>query len=138
MRVFVDMDGVLCDFEKAFWQNFIPGKKEFPQAEARFFENLEPIEGAIEGFKWLATEYDVWIATRPSIENPYSYTEKRIWVEENLGYEFVDKLILIPDKSLLIGDWLIDDRESGHGQDRFCGTLYKFNNWKEIKKVFSH
>tara|TARA_R110000823_G_scaffold296080_3_gene416111 strand:+ start:46965 stop:47261 length:297 start_codon:yes stop_codon:yes gene_type:complete len=54
--------------------------------------------------------YDVWLLSRPSFKNPLCYTEKRLWVENNLGEEWVEKFILAPDKSLLIGDYLIDDK----------------------------
>jgi 5'-nucleotidase len=106
-RVFVDMDDVLCDFSKSY--KLLKSKYEYPQSLYGFFRNLEPIQGAIDAYNLLETEYDVWILTSPSIYNPFSYSEKREWVENHLGFERCRKLILSPNKSLLMGDYLIDD-----------------------------
>lgn len=51
-----------------------------------------------------------WILTCPSYKNPMSYTEKRLWIEDHLGFNWCRKLINSPDKSLLIEDYLIDDK----------------------------
>ena len=54
---------------------------------------------------------DVWILTRPSINNPLCYTDKFIWVREHLGMDFARKLILCTDKGRVgtKDDVLIDD-----------------------------
>lgn len=109
-RVYVDMDDVLADYLTE-WRRRVGNKpaQGFPQAEVDFFRSLEPIPGAIEGIKTLAEHYDTWILTRPSVYNPMSYTEKRLWVEDHLGFEWCERLILCPDKKLVIGDYLVDD-----------------------------
>jgi len=111
-RVYVDMDDTLCNFTGARKEALkkVPGQ-QFPQAQMDFFRKLEPIDDAISSILTLATRYDVWILTRPSYINPLCYTEKRLWVEDHLGLEWCNKLILCPDKSLLKGDILIDDVE---------------------------
>ena len=111
MRVYVDMDDVLCDWMGAYDEarERVPGQK-YPQAQMDFFRKLKPLPHAIEGInimKWRG--HDVWILTKPSYMNPLCYTEKRLWVEDHLGLEWCDRLILCPDKSLLKGDVLIDD-----------------------------
>jgi len=138
--VYVDMDGVLCDFQSAFDAAFIPGKVEYPQSQARFFENLKPIPGAIDAMHELNKHYAVWILTRASVMNPYSYTEKRIWVEEHLGMEFCDRLIMCPNKSLLKGDYLIDDSTTDN-QKEFDGYFIHFGGqyfpgWAEVMNFF--
>lgn len=109
-RIYVDMDDTLCDFTGAHKASLeaVPAQK-FPQAQMDFFRKLKPIDNAIDVMKRLSINFDVWILTRPSYLNPLCYTEKRLWVEDHLGIEWCNKLILCPDKSLLIGDWLIDD-----------------------------
>ena len=111
MRVYVDMDDVLCDWMRAYDEarERVPGQK-YPQAQMDFFRKLKPLPNAITGINLLKKRgHDVWILTKPSYMNPLCYTEKRLWVEDHLGLEWCDRLILCPDKSLLKGDVLIDD-----------------------------
>lgn len=120
------MDDTICDFLGRYHE-FRKAKPEidFPQSIPGFFENLEPIEGAIESVNALrqSNDFEVYILTAPSTRNPLSYTEKRLWVERHFDYAMVKRLILSPDKSLLRGDVLIDDYAAGKGQDQFEGSL---------------
>src|SRR5680860_833592 len=112
MRVYVDMDGVMANFIKSFDEQRIEDKMEFPQCQARFFENLEPIEDAIEGVNWLCDNFDTWVLTSPSVENVLCYTEKVIWVKENFpDLDLHKQVIISPDKSCVgnKNDILIDD-----------------------------
>lgn len=133
-RVYIDMDDVLADFTSAFIKRK-DGTLPYPQSKYGFFLGLEPIKGGLEAVKILRSKYDVWILTRPSIHNPLCYTEKRVWVENHLGMEMVERLILSPDKSLLKGDYLIDD----HQHPGFEGELIQFGydpypNWDSVLK----
>ncbi|MEM9865044.1 MAG: hypothetical protein AAF938_25805 [Myxococcota bacterium] len=133
--VYIDMDGVLCEFEQAKRQH---PDVEFPQSLPGFYKNLRPVRGAIDAVRELARLADVWILTAPSVYNPLSYTEKRLWVEKHLGFDMCHRLILSPDKSLLRGDVLVDDRADSHRQDRFEGSLILFRNWRDaLAKVKS-
>lgn len=137
MIIYVDMDGVLADFEKAAKDTIY----EYPQSQYGFFRNLEPID-YLEGFLSLADVHDVYILTAPSIKNLMSYTEKADWVLSNLGEEWLNRLIICPDKSLLNGDMLIDDHISGKGQEDFEGALIHFGgidypNWNSILEDFT-
>lgn len=134
------MDGVLCDFRKGILDNILAPvnitEEKFPQSKLGFFILLEPINGAIEAVNKLQEKYDVWILTRPSFYNLHCYTEKAIWIRKHLGYEMQKKLILSGDKSLLIGDYLIDDTDKD-GQDKFVGKLMLFGserypNWEKV------
>jgi len=86
-------------------------------------------------------KYEPYILTAPSTRNPFSYTEKRVWVEKKFGYSFVDKLIICSNKALLDGDVLIDDNGSGKGQENFEGRLFlfggdEFPDWQAVVKGF--
>lgn len=141
--IYIDMDDTLCDFSGAHKKCIerVPQIK-YPQCQMDFFRKLKPLDGAVEVFKWLQDhpKFDPWILTAPSTYNPLCYTEKRLWVEDHLGMEAVEQMIISPDKSLLKGDFLIDDRTNAAGQDRFEGRLLIFgsvySNWKSIKKYF--
>lgn len=133
------MDGVLCDFfsasRKSLREN--PDQK-FPQSQWGFFLKLNEIENAIQSINILKEKYDVWILTRPSVKNVNCYTEKAQWIWDHLGFDMVQKLIISCDKSLLKGDYLIDDQNNAN-QDKFEGTWIefgssKFPNWDYITK----
>ena len=89
-RVYVDMDGVLCNFYKAAKQALTDNpKQKYPQSQWGFFLKLEEIPGAIEGFRKLEEKYDLWILTRPSFRNVNCYTEKAQWIWDHLGFDIV-------------------------------------------------
>lgn len=132
--VYIDMDDTLCDFIGPFRSGEF--KLKYPQSKVGFFLDLKPLELAIEGVKLLKEKYDVWILTRPSIKNTHCYTEKAEWIKKYLGEEMLEKLIICPNKSLVKGDYLIDD-DHKHGQPDFEGEWIrfgneKFPNWKKI------
>ena len=138
-KVYVDMDGVLCDFLHSYlmWKKNHP-QIEYPQSQFGFFSNLKPIENAIESYKELEKHFDVYILTRPSIYNLMCYTEKADWINRHLGFDVLENLIIACDKSLLKGDYLIDDTVQA-GQLDFEGEFIqfasdKFKDWKSILK----
>lgn len=139
IRIYVDMDDTICDFTKSKMEHLEKTPEiKYPWCQIDFFRKLKPVEDAIESLKILSEEYDVWILTRPSIKNPLCYMEKRMWVEDYLGIEWCEKLIICPDKSLLIGDYLIDDQpwDNFKGRQLLFGSK-KYPNWKSILDFFN-
>ena len=134
-KVYVDMDDTLCDFIGPFRRGEVSIK--YPQSKVGFFLDLEPLEGAIDGMKILQTKSKVYILTRPSIKNTHCYTEKADWIKKYLGEEMLERMILCPDKSLVKGDYLIDD-DHRHGQTEFEGEHIhfgkddRFKNWSHV------
>lgn len=134
---YVDMDEVLCKFKEASKRDLLenPGQP-YPQSRWGFFLNLDEIEDAIKSVHLLSQKYDVWILSRPSFRNVNSFTEKAQWIWNHLGYEYVEKLILCGDKSLLKGQFLIDDSDTA-GQPNFEGEWIQFgqkpySNWSSV------
>lgn len=131
--VYIDMDDTFVDFATA-WKNVkrINPKTEYPQSNVGFFRNLVPFHNAIDTIKILEAsgKYEVWFATAPSVHNIHCYSEKAESIRKHLGHDFLHRLIIIPDKGKLIGDYLIDDNHQGKGQDRFRGELIHFQTWK--------
>lgn len=142
--IYIDMDDVLCDFIGSYKEQILQCPEiKFPQSQVDFFRNLKPTKGALDAFHKLFNlpNTEVYILSAPSEKNPLSYMEKRIWVENHLGYDTVNRLILSPNKALLKGDYLIDDYTEGKGQDQFEGKLINFGSdefpdWKKVLEFF--
>lgn len=120
--------------------------------EPSFFESLEPVEGAVEALHEMeALGAQVFICTSPKkfYHNPHCGTEKHRWVMRHLGVEWVNRVILSRDKTLVTGAVLIDDKPDVDGamvptwkhvyfdqpynrdnNDRPRITTWK--NWKEV------
>jgi len=137
-RIYVDMDGVLCDYMHMSrkYRKRTP-ENGFPQASYGFFRDMIPMENAIESYMWLHRNFETYILTRPSVLNPLSYTEKRDWVEKHLGIEICDNLIMSCHKGLLMAEYLIDDMPwpTFQGKQILFGST-EFPEWKTVLKFF--
>ena len=121
LRIFIDMDGVLANFEKAAAQH--PDIKR-PDLHLDF-SKFEPMPGAIDAVKKIiAMGHDVFIATTPPWNNPAAWGQKRDWIEEHLP-QLKRKMFLTHRKDLLKGDILVDD-STYRGQYDFDGTFMHF------------
>ena len=128
MRIFIDMDGVIADFESASNEyQRIHGKTNRPDKHVDY-RNLDVIDGAIEAVAKLNADHEVFIASTPPWTRPEVWGHKREWIGEHFPY-LKRKIILTHRKDLLIGDILIDDSRF-RGQPDFQGEWYWFNkNW---------
>jgi len=129
-RIFIDMDGVIANFEKAAENTAL--EKGVPKLSRPDlfvnYRNLDVIDGAIEAVAKLNADHDVFIASTPPWTRPEVWGHKREWIGEHFPY-LKRKIILTHRKDLLIGDILIDDSRY-RGQPDFQGEWYWFNkNW---------
>jgi len=140
--IYIDMDGVLVNFNKSIKDFFI----KYPYLEERYktnpdhiqglFRNCEPIDGAIDAVNKLheSGKYDLFIATSAPWGNPMSAMDKRFWIEDHFGNLFHKKMFVTHRKDLLLGDYLIDDRIK-NGAGEFSGELLQFGvNWENGKE----
>ena len=130
MRIFIDMDGVIANFEKA--AENVALEKGVPKLSRPDlfvnYRNLDVIDGAIEAVDKLNADHEVFIASTPPWTRPEVWGHKREWIGEHFPY-LKRKIILTHRKDLLIGDILIDDSKY-RGQPDFQGEWYWFNqNW---------
>jgi 5'(3')-deoxyribonucleotidase len=111
--VYVDMDGVLVDFDRELRERGLKIKEEIDACVDNtegFFLKLKPMEGAIEAFEWLSEHFEVYILTTAPWKNTSALTDKRKWVGKYLSEVGKKRLIITHNKGLNKGDYLIDDR----------------------------
>ncbi len=138
MRILVDMDDVLADFDAEFlkrWRERHPEKMYVPLEERKtfyvkesypkdlqplvseiylepgFFREMMPVDGGVEAVKTMQQMgLEIFICTSPLNTYKNCVLEKYEWVEQHFGSGWVDSIILTRDKTLVKGDILIDDK----------------------------
>jgi len=135
------MDDVMADFTGASSAALReePGIA-WPQSQFGFFENLEPIDGAIEAFLEVDRQPGVLalFLSKPSPRNLWCFTAKAMWIQKHFGSSYVERLILSCYKELNIGDYLIDDHADTWKD--FTGELihYKTEKFPNHKAVLDY
>lgn len=140
LRLLLDMDGPLADFDLAFWElcrghgvemNITsmddPNRKRFmtdnilrkddrnrmrefvDHGPNRWFRDLPVVSGCQEGVERLEEAgVDIWICTKPLESNWRCRDDKAKWIRRYFPH-LEDKLLIMPNKALAIGDVLLDD-----------------------------
>ncbi len=137
--VYVDMDGVLVDFQSGI--NLLSDKElvlfqnNFDEVPG-IFSRMKPIDGALEAFEKLNKHFDVYILSTAPWENPTALNDKLAWVKQNIGDLAKKRVIFSHNKHLNMGDYLIDDRLA-NGAGDFKGTHIHFGtdefpNWTSV------
>jgi len=131
--VYIDLDGVVADFDKAREEHplsKITPYKGRPDKIPGIYENLEPIVGAIDSVNQLldTPHFDVYFLSTAPWDNPEAWMHKRLWIDKYFETKKIRKrLILSHHKNLLIGDYLIDDRKF-NGASEFTGEWLHFGS----------
>jgi 5'-nucleotidase len=137
------MDGVIADFEKGVFnayrnrypnKPFVPleqrtsfyVKEQYPKElqplieeiylAQEFYLGLPAIEGSLEALSELVSRgEEVYICTSPLLSNPFCIQEKFDWITKNLGKDWTERMIVSKDKTIVHGDFLIDDNPKVKG-----------------------
>lgn len=139
MRLLVDQDAVICHWGDAYDEALdsygpeaggIPRTKDQQQwnlNEGRtelekqiiesimttpgFYRHLKPLPGAKQALKAaVKAGHDVRIVSSPYISNPTCASDKIDWIVQHYGKHWANRLILTNDKTVVHGDFLIDDK----------------------------
>jgi 5'-nucleotidase len=137
--VYIDMDGVLVDFQSGIDKLSEAQKNEFEDRldeVPHIFSLMDPMDGAIEAFNLLSEEYDCYILSTSPWENSTALQDKQNWVKKYLKEKAHKRLIFSHHKNLNKGDYLIDDRTK-RGADKFEGEHIhfrqpKFQDWQSV------
>jgi len=120
-QIFLDLDGVMADFEGHFLKQFGVPHDSFNDAEMwkkinsvqHYFLDMEVMEGAYEFFNYLEQFNPIILTACPRSNYQAAAIQKRQWVRKNLSQDIMILPILGgKNKAMFIhqeGDILIDD-----------------------------
>lgn len=134
--VYIDLDGVVADFETAMEHDGYDDPKVFKYKPGAY-TYLPFMPGAIDAVEQIRDAFGakrVWFLTKPPRNAPYVWAEKAIWVRHHLGDDGLHNLIITMDKSHVgtSRSILIDDRPHKGGVERFRGHFIHFDqDWKK-------
>jgi len=137
--LYVDLDGVLVDFESAlphFSPRTLKRFKGHLDEVPKIFSRMAPVPGALESFARLSKHFDTYVLSTAPWDNPSAWSDKLEWVKKYLGNRAYKRLILTHHKNLNHGDFLVDDRKKNGARD-FCGELIlfgskRFPDWQAV------
>ena len=169
MRICIDMDEVIVDnyaeyhrlYEARFGKPIdletyrgqkiyqLPGLAYIREQlyQPGHFRNLPIMEGAAEVVRELYERHEVWIVTA-AMEFKHSFLDKYEWLGEHLPFVDWRRIVFCGDKSIVHGDYMIDDK--GKNLEGFNGTGILFNashnidetrfdrvhSWEEVRRYF--
>ena len=144
--LYIDMDNTLVDFTArldGIDQKLRDAYRDREDELPGLFALMPPMAGALEAFAELSELFDTYILSTAPWKNPSAWQHKVEWVHVHLGMDegspAYKRLILTHHKHLNQGDFLVDDRPSHNGVDRFTGEVVpfgsaEFRDWPAVVK----
>ena len=153
-RICLDMDEVIADTYAKFSRLYADryGKKisratyqsrqvrDIPEVMALreeyfkpgFFRDLPLMPNAVEVVRELHEDYDIWITTAAA-EFKHSLADKYEWLEEHFSFIPWQRYVFCGDKSILRGDYMIDDKV--YNLNSFVGQGLHFTAGEDMVSV---
>ena len=113
-----------------------------------FFADLELMEGSQEALRQLSEHYEIFIASA-AMDVPSSFDAKFKWLQRHFSFIPPSHYVFCGDKSILLADYLVDDRPRHF--EHFIGTGILFtaphnakrnaplraNNWADVLRILT-
>ena len=124
----VDLDGTVADIDSGLadhlpeWKSSIFNRTESEytgvleelarkvMTSEGFFRTLPLLPYAKENIEDLMKRGTVIFVSSPIKNAPYCISEKISWIEEHFGFPLARSAVFCKDKTMIVGDYLIDDR----------------------------
>lgn len=131
--LYIDMDNTLVDFASGLQRadpdllaKHAGDEDEIPG----IFALMDPMPGAVEAFHELSGLFDTYILSTAPWKNPTAWHDKVQWIHDQIGIDHgtpaYKRLILSHHKHLNRGEFLVDDRPTHNGADRFEGEVIPY------------
>jgi 5'-nucleotidase len=131
--LYIDMNSTLVDFSAGLPQMDPSVLAAYGGNEDKILGLLAlmpPTLGALDACGELSHLFDTYILSTAPWKNPSAWLHKIEWVHLHLGIDegspAYKRLILSRHKDLNRGDFLVDDRPTKNGADRFKGGIIHF------------
>lgn len=138
------MDGVIANFDSGVAKLNATQRGAYRNdldLVPNIFASFDPMEGAVNAVKRLCGKYDVYILTTAPWLNPSAWSDKLVWIQRWFGADkdspLYKRIVVTHNKSLLKGDYLIDDNPDKNGAGKFEGRVLHFGgdefpNWETV------
>lgn len=168
--ILVDMDGVLADWETEYVDTH---RRLFPDlhvsdvgtrtdfrttedsavdvwADVGLFRRMRPYAGIREAFAEIENELgaEIRICSSPAYKNKSCLRDKTDWLTEHLGEQYARSAVFTKDKTLVMGDYLIDDNptitgfytpvwehvvfDQPYNQHIRAPRMFAWDRWREV------
>ncbi|MFE6967227.1 hypothetical protein ACFVAJ_19265 [Agromyces sp. NPDC057679] len=80
------------------------------------YRTLNAVDGSFDAFQDMLDAGDeAFICSTPSLENPTCASDKLAWLDQRGGRQVTERSVLTFDKTIILGDALVDDKHEIHG-----------------------